>query len=201
MSTARAYRFGNLQDFLDIYYAGADVLRDASDFKALTRAYLERAAADGVTHAEIFFDPQTHTARGVAFSEVIGGINAALVEGRRDPGISSRLILCFLRHLPEDDAMQTLEEALPFGSLPGVGWIRPNATSPCGLRTGFRKAREHGLHVVAHAGEEGRRVHHPALDLLAPSASITACAPKRTRNCASGSCVRAFRSRCVRSRM
>jgi adenosine deaminase len=152
-----AYRFENLQDFLDIYYAGADVLRDEEDFRALTRAYLERARADGVRHAEIFFDPQTHTARGVAFATVIRGISAALAEGERELGISSRLILCFLRHLSEEDAMRTLDEALPFKHLfCAVGLDSSERGNPPGkFARVFLKARIHGLHAVAHAGEEG----------------------------------------------
>jgi adenine deaminase len=152
-----AYQFANLQEFLDIYYAGADVLRDAADFSALTRAYLERAHADGVVHAEIFFDPQTHTARGVAFSEVIGGISAALADGEREMGITSRLILCFLRHLSEEEAFATLEEALPFKHLfCAVGLDSSERDHPpAKFERVFRKARELGLHVVAHAGEEG----------------------------------------------
>src|SRR5258706_8082189 len=110
----RAYDFADLQSFLDLYYAGADVLRDEEDFYRLTRAYLERARADGVVHAEIFFDPQTHTARGVPMRTVIEGIDRALREGARELDISSRLILCFLRHLSEEDALATLEQALPW---------------------------------------------------------------------------------------
>ena len=164
-----AYRFGNLQDFLDIYYAGANVLRDAEDFRALTRAYLERAAADGVVHAEIFFDPQTHTARGVPFSEVIGGISSALAAGERELGVSSRLILCFLRHLSEADAMRTLEEALPFRHLfCGVGLdSSESGHPPSRFERVFRAARGEGLRAVAHAGEEGPPEYiTEALDLL-----------------------------------
>jgi adenosine deaminase len=152
-----AYKFANLQEFLDIYYAGADVLRDEEDFRALTRAYLERARADGVTHAEIFFDPQTHTARGVPFATVIRGISAALAEGERELRVSSRLILCFLRHLSEDDAMRTLDEALAFKHLfCAVGLDSSERGHPPSKFTRvFLKARIHGLHVVAHAGEEG----------------------------------------------
>ena len=164
-----AYRFGNLQDFLDIYYAGAGVLREADDFRALTRAYLERAAADGVVHAEIFFDPQTHTARGIPFATVIEGISSALAAGERDLGISSRLILCFLRHLSEDEALATLEEALPFRHhFCAVGLDSSERGHPPSKFTRvFRKARDHGLRVVAHAGEEGPPEYiREALDLL-----------------------------------
>jgi adenosine deaminase len=164
-----AYRFANLQEFLDIYYAGADVLRDAADFRALTRAYLERARADGVVHTEIFFDPQTHTARGIAFAEVIHGISQALAEGERELGISSRLILCFLRHLSEEDALRTLDEALAFRELfSGVGLDSSEAGHPPSkFERVFARARDHGLHVVAHAGEEGPPAYiEEALDLL-----------------------------------
>jgi adenosine deaminase len=164
-----AYRFEDLQDFLDIYYAGAGVLRGSADFHALTRAYLERARADGVVHAEIFFDPQTHTERGIAFAEVIGGISAALAEGERELGISSRLILCFLRHLSEEDALRTLDEALAFRD----GFVAVGLDSsehghpPSKFARVFRKARDHGLRAVAHAGEEGPPEYiREALDLL-----------------------------------
>jgi adenosine deaminase len=166
---AAAYRFGNLQDFLDIYYAGADVLRDADDFRSLTRAYLERARADGVVHAEIFFDPQTHTARGIALSEVVTGIAAGLAEGERDLGITSRLILCFLRHLPEADAMRTLDEALAFRpQICAVGLDSSEAGHPPEkFARVFARARREGLRVVAHAGEEGPPEYiTQALDVL-----------------------------------
>jgi adenosine deaminase len=110
----RAYDFGDLQSFLDLYYEGANVLRDEQDFHDMTRAYLERAHADGVVHAEIFFDPQTHTDRGIRFATVIDGISAALEDGARTLGISHRLIMCFLRHLSEDAAFATLAEALAY---------------------------------------------------------------------------------------
>src|SRR5688572_33024208 len=113
----KAYDFGDLQSFLDIYYEGAAVLRDADDFKALTLAYLERAHADGVVHAEIFCDPQTHTARGVPMKAVLEGIAAGLEEGRLTLGVSSRLIVCFLRHLSEEEAFATLDQALEYRSL------------------------------------------------------------------------------------
>jgi adenosine deaminase len=164
-----AYKFGNLQDFLDIYYAGAGVLRDEDDFGALTRAYLERAHADGVVHAEIFFDPQTHTARGVPMGVVIRGIASALAAGERDLGITSRLILCFLRHLSEDEAMATLDEALGFRTFfVAVGLdSSERGNPPAKFARVFRKARENGLQVVAHAGEEGPPGYiTDALDLL-----------------------------------
>ena len=109
----RAYAFTNLQSFLDIYYAGACVLREARDFEDMARAYLERAAADNVVHAEIFFDPQTHTARGVAMETIINGLHRACARARLEQGVNATLILCFLRHLSEEQAFETLEQALP----------------------------------------------------------------------------------------
>jgi len=152
-----AYRFENLQSFLDIYYAGADVLRTEEDFYAMTFAYLERAARDGVVHAEIFFDPQTHTARGVAFATVLNGISHALKYAQSRFGISSRLILCFLRHLSADEAMQTFEQALPFRHLiHGFGLDSSEAGNPpAKFAEVFARARAEGFLLVAHAGEEG----------------------------------------------
>lgn len=164
-----AYSFGDLQSFLDIYYEGMNVLREERDFFDLTRAYLERAAADGVRHTEIFFDPQAHTDRGIAFETVVTGIRRALDEGQRDLGISSRLILCFLRHLPEEAALATLEEALPHSHLlTAVGLDSSEVGHPPeDFVTVFAKAREAGLRVVAHAGEEGPPEYiRQALDLL-----------------------------------
>ncbi len=165
----RAYDFHNLQSFLDIYYAGADVLRDEADFHAMTSAYLARAHADGVVHAEIFFDPQTHTQRGIAFGTVMAGITRALAEGEVEFGITSRLILCFLRHLSADDAMQTLREALPYkAAIHGVGLDSSEVGHPPSKFTDvFRAAREAGFRAVAHAGEEGPPAYiREALDLL-----------------------------------
>jgi len=123
-----AYRFEDLQSFLDIYYAGADCLRDEADFYALTFAYLRRAHAQGVVHTEIFFDPQTHTARGVPFAVIMAGIGQALADAQAQFGLSHRLILCFLRHLEAADAMRTLEQALPWRqAITAVGWIPPSA--------------------------------------------------------------------------
>jgi adenosine deaminase len=164
-----AYRFDNLQSFLDVYYAGAAVLRDESDFHALTLAYLERAHADGVVHAEIFFDPQTHTARGVPLTAVIRGIHGALEAGQARFGISYRLILCFLRHLSAADAMATLEAALPYRRLlAGVGLDSSEAGHPpAKFAAVFARAREAGLAAVAHAGEEGPPEYiTQALDVL-----------------------------------
>jgi adenine deaminase len=165
----RAYQFSDLQSFLDIYYAGADVLRDADDFYHLTREYLDRAHADGVVHAEIFFDPQTHTARGIALATILEGINRALAEAAQAWGMSHRLILCFLRHLSAEQAMQTLEEALPYKKqLAGVGLDSSESGHPPHTFTAvFERARAEGLPGVAHAGEEGPPVYIiEALDLL-----------------------------------
>src|SRR5215471_13708789 len=153
----QAYCFTSLQSFLDVYYQGASVLRDEGDFHALTSAYLRRAHADGVVHAEIFFDPQTHTARGVPFEAIIGGIYGALAEGERTLGITHRLILCFLRHLSAEEAMTTLEEALPYKQmLTAVGLDSSESGHPPSKFTAvFDRARAAGLLTVAHAGEEG----------------------------------------------
>ena len=163
------YRFTSLQSFLDVYYQGASVLRDEGDFHALTSAYLRRAHADGVVHAEIFFDPQTHTARGVPIEAIIGGIHSALAEGERTLGITHRLILCFLRHLSAEDAMRTLEQALPhIGVITAVGLDSSEAGHPPGKFVAvFARARSEGLLTVAHAGEEGPPAYvSEALDLL-----------------------------------
>jgi adenosine deaminase len=165
----RAYDFHNLQSFLDIYYAGANVLRDEDDFLEMTWEYLVRARADGVVHAEIFFDPQTHTQRGVAFGTVMAGITRALAQGEREFGITSRLIMCFLRHLPSDDAMRTLQEALPWkAAIHGVGLDSSEVGHPPSNFTDvFSAAREAGFRAVAHAGEEGPPSYiWEALDLL-----------------------------------
>lgn len=164
-----AYRFGSLQAFLDVYYEGASVLRAERDFQELTTAYLERAAADGVRHAEIFFDPQTHTARGVAFATVVEGIHRALADGESRFGITSGLILCFLRHLPAQDAARTLEQALPFREwILGVGLDSSEAGNPPSkFAAVFARAREAGFLPVAHAGEEGPPAYiREALDVL-----------------------------------
>ena len=148
----RAYQFTDLQSFLDIYYEGAAVLRRERDFNEMTLAYLRRAAADNVRHAEIFFDPQTHTGRGIAFATVIDGISAALRAGP----ISSRLILCFLRHLSAESAMQTLEAALPYRDrIVAVGLDSAEAGNPPSKFVAvFARARQEGFLTVAHAGEE-----------------------------------------------
>ena len=153
----RAYQFTSLQSFLDIYYEGAKVLLHEQDFYDLTWAYLERAHADGVRHAEIFFDPQTHTDRGVAFATVIGGIRRALDDAEQGLKMTSRLILCFLRHLSADAALATLEAALPFRDfLAAVGLDSSEVGHPPRkFAAVFERARDAGFLVVAHAGEEG----------------------------------------------
>ena len=156
-SLRAAYQFEDLQSFLDLYYAGCDVLIHEQDFYEMTAAYLQRAAADGVVHVELFFDPQSHTSRGVPFATVLNGIQRALAEAEQTYGISSGLILCFLRHLSEDDALDTLEQARPFRDrLLGVGLDSSERDHPpAKFERAFARARELGLHLVAHAGEEG----------------------------------------------
>lgn len=151
------YAFGSLQDFLDLYYANLDVLRTEDDFRELTLAYLERAAASGVRRAEIFFDPQSHTARGIAMGTVIAGLSAGIEQGRRDHGVDGALILCFLRHLGGEAALATLEEALAFrDAFIGVGLDSSEVGFPPSLfSAAFERAAAEGLHRVAHAGEEG----------------------------------------------
>ena len=165
----QAYEFSDLQSFLDIYYAGADVLRTEQDFFDLTWAYLERCRSDKVRHTEIFFDPQTHTDRGIAFATVIKGITRALDEGREQLGISSRLILCFLRHLSAEAAMETLEQALPWRErIVAVGLDSSEKDHPPEkFKAVFDRARSEGFLTVAHAGEEGPADYiSQALDLL-----------------------------------
>jgi len=164
-----AYAFGNLQDFLDIYYAGADVLRTRQDFHDLAAAYFDRAAADGVVHAEIMFDPQTHTARGVPFAEVVEGLLSACAEAETRHGLTSLLILSFLRHLNEEDAFATLAEAEPWlDRIAAVGLDSSEMGHPPEkFARVFAAAREKGLKLVAHAGEEGPPAYvYEALDLL-----------------------------------
>ena len=164
-----AYRFGDLQSFLDVYYATADVLRTEQDFFDLTWAYLERVHAQGVVHTEIFFDPQTHTDRGIAYDVVLDGITRALDTARERLNITSRLILCFLRHLDEAAAMRTLEGALPRkGKLAAVGLdSSERGHPPSKFERVFARARREGLLAVAHAGEEGPPAYvTEALDLL-----------------------------------
>ena len=151
------YNFTDLQSFLDLYYQATDVLRTEQDFYDLTWAYLENAKADNVVHVEIFFDPQSHTPRGVAFADVIGGINRALQDGKEKLQISSQVIMCFLRHLPEASALEVWEEAQPFlNFIHGVGLDSSEKDFPPALFASvFAKARAAGLKCVAHAGEEG----------------------------------------------
>ena len=165
----QAYDFHNLQSFLDIYYAGAGVLLYEADFYDLTRAYLERCREDNVVHTEIFFDPQTHTARGVAFETVINGIVRSCREAGQQWGISTRLIMCFLRHLSEESAFETLNQALPYKEhIIGVGLdSSEQGHPPSKFERVFAQARAEGLLTVAHAGEEGPPEYvYEALDLL-----------------------------------
>jgi adenosine deaminase len=164
-----AYAFTNLQSFLDIYYAGASVLLKEQDFYDMTRAYLLRAAQDKVLHAELFFDPQTHTARGVSMETVINGLHRACVDAKTELGISASLILCFLRHLSEADAFETLEQALPFrDKFIGVGLDSGELGNPPEkFARVFARCRALGFHLVAHAGEEGPPEYiWTALDVL-----------------------------------
>lgn len=164
-----AYAFSNLQDFLDIYYQGMAVLLTEQDFHDLTAAYIARVHADGVRHVEIFFDPQGHTERGVPFATVIGGITRALDEAQAQHGISSKLIMCFLRHLSEEAAEATLDEALPWlDRIAGVGLDSSEVGHPPSkFARVFARARALGLKLVAHAGEEGPPAYvHEALDVL-----------------------------------
>ncbi|WP_028311379.1 adenosine deaminase [Derxia gummosa] len=164
-----AYDFSDLQSFLDIYYAGADVLRDEQDFFDMTWAYLERAQADGVVHTEIFFDPQTHTARGLGFEVFMPGMKRALDAAREQFGMTSRMVMCFLRHLSEEDAFATLDASAPYRDwITAVGLDSSEVGHPPGkFERVFAKARELGLLTVAHAGEEGPPSYvWEALDLL-----------------------------------
>ncbi len=165
----QAYNFHNLQSFLDIYYAGANVLIHEQDFYDLAWAYFEKCAEDKVVHTEMFFDPQTHTDRGIAFSTVINGLQRACDDAKEKFGISSHLIMCFLRHLSEEAAFETLEQALPYkDQIIGVGLDSSEVGHPPSkFERIFAKAREAGFLVVAHAGEEGPAEYvWEALDLL-----------------------------------
>jgi adenosine deaminase len=164
-----AYQFTDLQSFLDIYYQGAAVLITQADFADLMTAYLERAVADGVRHAEIFFDPQTHTERGIGFATFMPGFAAAQRAGEERLGITSSLIMCFLRHLPGDQALETLEAARPYlDQVVAVGLDSGEVGNPPELfAAAFQAARERGLRAVAHAGEEGPPAYiRGALDML-----------------------------------
>ena len=153
----RAYDFGDLQSFLDLYYEGMQVLLHEQDFYDLTWSYLQKVSEQNVRHAEIFFDPQAHTGRGVPFETVISGIHRALVDAERQLSISSKLIMCFLRHLSAKEAMETLHDSLPFRErIVGVGLDSSEiGHPPRDFKTVFDRAREEGLLTVAHAGEEG----------------------------------------------
>ena len=164
-----AYAFTDLQSFLDIYYAGASVLRQPGDFHAMAMAYFRRAAADGVVRAELFFDPQTHTARGVDFGTVIEGLSRACADARAELGVDAALILCFLRHLSEAAAFETLEQALPWREhFIGVGLdSSERGHPPEKFARVFARCGALGLHRVAHAGEEGPPAYiESALDVL-----------------------------------
>ena len=164
-----AYRFERLQDFLDLYYQGAAALRTEADFRDLALAYFEHAAADAVAHAEIFFDPQTHTARGVPFGVAADGLLAGMAEAEATFGVTSKLILCFLRHLPEEDAFATLKAAEPWlDQIVAVGLDSSElGHPPAKFERVFERAGAMGLKRVAHAGEEGPPAYvAEALDLL-----------------------------------
>ncbi|EEH68991.1 adenosine deaminase [Acinetobacter haemolyticus] len=165
----QAYNFHNLQSFLDIYYAGANVLVHEQDFYDLAWAYFEKCAEDRVVHTEMFFDPQTHTERGVEFVTVLNGLKRACADAKEKLGISSQLIMCFLRHLSEEKAFETLEQALPFkDDIIAVGLDSSEVGHPPSkFERVFAKAREAGFLIVAHAGEEGPPAYiWEALDLL-----------------------------------
>jgi adenosine deaminase len=165
----KAYAFNNLQEFLDLYYQGADVLRTSQDFYDLTWAYLLRCKAQNVIHTEPFFDPQTHTDRGVPFEVVLNGIASALKDGEQQLGITSGLILSFLRHLSEEEAEKTLDQALPFrDAFVAVGLDSSEmGHPPSKFQRVFDRARNEGFLTVAHAGEEGPPEYiWEALDLL-----------------------------------
>ncbi|ENX38863.1 adenosine deaminase [Acinetobacter courvalinii] len=165
----QAYNFHNLQSFLDIYYAGANVLVHEQDFYDLAWAYFEKSAEDRVVHTEMFFDPQTHTERGVAFATVLAGLKRACKDAKEKLGISSQLIMCFLRHLSEEKAFETLEQALPFkDDIIAIGLDSSEVGHPPSkFERVFAKARKAGFLIVAHAGEEGPPEYiWEALDLL-----------------------------------
>jgi adenine deaminase len=165
----RAYDFTNLQSFLDIYYKGTQVLLTEDDFYQMTRAYLQKAFEQNVRHAEIFFDPQTHTARGIEFETVVQGIHRALSDAGQELGLSSKLIMCFLRDLSAAEAMETLEQALPFKDrIAAVGLDSAEIGHPPEkFKDVFDLARRNGLKTVAHAGEEGPAAYiWQALNLL-----------------------------------
>ncbi|WP_417326976.1 adenosine deaminase [Halarcobacter sp.] len=164
-----AYNFTNLQSFLDIYYAGAKVLIEKQDFYDMTWDYILKCKEDNIIHTEIFFDPQTHTQRGISFETVILGIKEALEDAHKKLGISSKIIMCFLRHLSEEEAFETLEQSLPYKDyIIGVGLDSSElGNPPKKFEKVFNKAKEYGYKLVAHAGEEGDISYiEDALDLL-----------------------------------
>ncbi|WP_300027531.1 adenosine deaminase [uncultured Maribacter sp.] len=168
-SVKEAYKFNNLQEFLDIYYAGAQVLLYEQDFFDLTWAYLTKVHSENVKHVEVFFDPQTHTERGVSFNVVINGIHRALEKGKNELNISYKLIMSYLRHLSEEAAFKTLEESLPFKDIiDGVGLDSSEmGNPPSKFKKVFKASAEHGYKLVAHAGEEGPAEYiWEALDIL-----------------------------------
>ncbi len=168
-SLHKAYYFSQLQDFLDVYYQGMNVLRTEQDFYDLTWAYLEKVSKESVRHVEIFYDPQGHVDRGVSFETALNGIHSALLEGKRQFDISFGIIMCFLRHLDEDAAFDTLESALAHkDKIIGVGLDSSEmGHPPSKFERVFAKARDEGFHIVAHAGEEGPPEYiYEALDLL-----------------------------------
>lgn len=165
----QAYQFGNLQDFLNLYYQGMSVLVTEQDFYDLAWAYFERAHADNVRHVEMFFDPQGHTSRGISFATVIEGLSRAIADAGRKLGLKASLIMCFLRHLDEADAERTLDCALPFKDrIVGVGLDSSERGNPPGkFKRVFDRAREAGFFLTAHAGEEGPPSYvWEALDVL-----------------------------------
>ncbi len=165
----QAYNFSNLQDFLDIYYQGMSVLQTEQDFYDLTWAYIEKCKQDNVMHTEIFFDPQGHTDRGVSFETVINGITRALDDAKTKLDISSNIIMCFLRHLSEDEALKTLEQAMPYkDKIIGVGLDSSEVGHPPSkFANVFKQAKDAGFKIVAHAGEEGPPEYiYEALDVL-----------------------------------
>ena len=165
----QAYHFGNLQDFLDLYYQGMSVLITEQDFYDLAWAYLERAHADNVRHVEMFFDPQGHTSRGIAFATVIDGLHRAISDARHKLGVEASLIMCFLRHLDEADAQRTLDTALAFKDrIVGVGLDSSElGNPPSKFKHVFARARDAGFFLTAHAGEEGPASYvWEALDIL-----------------------------------
>ncbi len=165
----QAYAFSNLQSFLDIYYAGASVLITEQDFYDMAKAYIARAAIDNVARVEMFFDPQTHTARGVAMETVINGLYRACTDAKKQHGLDAALILCFLRHLSEQEAFETLEQALPYrDKFIGIGLDSGEVGNPPEkFAKIFKRCKDLGLHLVAHAGEEGPPAYvWAALDVL-----------------------------------